>query len=444
MSKPDPSACASEDSVPTSTRMDLFRTWLGIGCLSFGGPAAQIALMHRVIVDQRRWLQEKQYLNALSFCMLLPGPEAMQLATFVGWRTHGVFGGLLAGLCFVLPGALLIFAIGSLYVLYGTHNITIDLFLGIKAAVLAIVLDALVKVWRRALLTWQHRLIAAISFVGLFFFALPFPLIILLAAAYGYWSAEVETTNGGDNTLQVALPDGHWTRLMRTIAVWLFIWWLPVLLLWVSVGEGVLLSLALFFSKLAVVSFGGAYAVLAYVAQDVVSQYQWLSATQMMDALGLAETTPGPLILVTQFVGILAGFGEGGIAYAVAAGVVALWVTFVPCFLWIFAGAPYMQWLVGRSRLRGALSGISAAVVGVILNLSLWFALHVVFSQIALKEIGLMQVWIPQWDSFNGVVVLLSCLAALLLLGLKWGVMSTLFACAILALLISRFDLSLV
>ena len=405
--------------------------------LSFGGPAAQIALMHKVIVEQRRWLKESQYLNALSFCMLLPGPEAMQLATYAGWRTHGVLGGLIAGLCFVLPGALIILLLAMTYVLYGTQSVTVILFMGIKAAVLVIVLDALIKVSKRALIKRHHKQTAVLSFIALFVFAVPFPLVVLLAGIYGWVKGQAASTHNAD----VTLPDGHLVSTLRTVGIWLLIWWLPIGLLWIVSDDQMLMSLALFFSKLAVVSFGGAYAVLAYMAQDVVTHYQWLSAPQMMDALGLAETTPGPLILVTQFVGFLAGFSHAGMAYAVLAACLTLWVTFVPCFLWIFAGAPYMQWLSGQPRLQGALSNITAAVVGVIANLSLWFALHVLFDQVSLMELGPAQIWSPQWASFNLPTVGFVALAAVLLFGLKQSVITTIVVCAAVVLLVSALGL---
>ena len=413
----------------------LCRVWFGIGCLSFGGPAAQIALMHRVIVDRCGWLSEKQYLSALSFCMLLPGPEAMQLATFSGWRSRGVVGGLIAGLCFVLPGALVVGLLAMLYALYGEQSITATLFLGIKAAVLVIVVNALINVSKKALTRVSSLVVAAVAFVAIFFFAVPFPLLVLLAGFVGF---SLKPMVADQEHSVVRLPAGHLTTMARTVALWLVIWWVPVLALWLLIGNDLLLSIALFFSKLAVVTFGGAYAVLAYMAQDVVLHYQWLSASQMMDALGLAETTPGPLILVTEFVAFLAGFSQGGAGLAVMAAMVTLWVTFAPCFLWIFAGAPYMDWLLAQPRLKGALETITAAVVGVILNLSVWFALHVVFDEVVLQRSGMLSLWVPSLDTINVSVLALGALAAVLLNGFKWNIVVVLALCAGAALLLTE------
>jgi chromate transporter len=283
------------------------RVWSRIGLLSFGGPAAQIALMHREIVDGKRWLSEQQYLNALSFCMLLPGPEAMQLATYAGWRLHGTPGGLVAGLLFVLPGAIVMFVLALIYALYGDLPLINALFLGVKAAVIIIVIEALLRVARRALKLPEHWWVAALAFVGIFFLALPFPLIIALAAVFGFLRAKRESADQAETRLKVS-PLGS----LVTVMIWLTIWALPMLALVVFDEQGLLLEIGVFFSKLAVVTFGGAYAVLAYLGQDVVVQFGWLSAGEMMDGLGLAETTPGPLILVNEFVGFIAAFREGG------------------------------------------------------------------------------------------------------------------------------------
>ena len=431
----------SSNGAVKCSRAELFKTWLHIGLLSFGGPAAQIALMHRVIVEQRGWLSEKQYLNDLSFCMLLPGPEAMQLASLSGWRTHGVFGGLLAGLCFVIPGALVVGLLAAMYALYGQQAFTDSLFLGVKAAVLVIVADALLKVSRRALADRLDYIIAGSAFVALFFFSIPFPLLVLLAGVLGFWRASRvrAISTATVSATPVSLASDHLRVTGRTVILWLGIWWLPVLALWLLDGEGLLLAVALFFSKLAVVSFGGAYAVLAYMAQDIVTDYRWLSATQMMDGLGLAEATPGPLILVTQFVGYLTGYEQGGLLLALAAAGVTLWVTFVPCFLWIFAGAPYMLWLGAQPGLTGALRSITAAVVGVILNLALWFALHVIFGEVIASQHGALTVWMPVWSTINLPVILLSGLSAVLLFWCKQHVIIVLLCSAMLAVFLSLF-----
>ena len=387
----------------------IFAVFLKIGLLSFGGPAAQIALMHRMLVDERDWLTEKQFLNALSFCMLLPGPEAMQLATYAGWRLQGVLGGLIAGLLFVLPGAAVIFALALLYVTYGDVPLVGTLFLGVQAVAVVIVIDALIKVSKRALHGVAHWVLAGLAFVAIFVFAVPFPVIVLAAGLYGAVVATTETTPA----LPVEVSARH---SLLTIVIGLAVWGLPVLAVDLAFGGTILTEIALFFSKLAVVTFGGAYAVLAYMAQDVVVQYGWLTPTEMMDGLGLAETTPGPLILVTQFVGTLAAFREGGYGLAIAGGVMTLWVTFVPCFLWIFVGAPYIDWISAQPLLNGALRAITAAVVGVILNLSLWFALHVLFGTVTKTEAGVMRIWVPDVATLNWQAIALMALSAVLLL----------------------------
>jgi len=400
---------------------EVLRVWLRVGLLSFGGPAAQIALMHREIVEERGWLTEKQYLNALSFCMLLPGPEAMQLATYSGWRTHGLLGGLAAGLLFVLPGAFVILALASIYAAFGDVSLVNALFLGVKAAVVVIVIEALLKVSRRALKGLHHWVIAGLAFVAIFFLALPFPLIIAVVGVYGFFS-------GGGHVEAATEPSRETSAggTLGTIAAWLCIWILPLLVIWALAPDSVLPDIGLFFSKLAVVTFGGAYAVLAYMAQDVVNNFGWLTAGEMMDGLGLAETTPGPLILVTEFVGFLAAFREGGWLWGIAGAAVTLWATFVPCFLWIFAGAPYIDRLSSSPRLTGALAAITAAVVGVILNLTIWFALHVMFTEVTLQYAGPVHLWTPTWETFDWRVLVLTAISAALLLWRHWGIAKTL------------------
>ena len=402
---------ASADAAPSWRA--LLQVFLNIGVLSFGGPAAQIALMHRKLVDETRWLSERTFTNALGFCMLLPGPEAMQLATYAGWRLKGVTGGLLAGLLFVLPGAAVIFALSAIYALYGQVSVLGQAFLGIKAAVLVIVFEALLKLSRRALTSPSQWAIAGLSFVVIFFLAVPFPLIVLLSAGYGAIAYPGATQGSGDVVVAVSPR-----RTVRTILVGLLVWFAPLVAVGTLSGVPILSEIGLFFSKLAVVTFGGAYAVLAYMAQDVVTQNGWLTAGEMMDGLGLAETTPGPLILVTQFVAFLAAFKEGGVALALAGGAVALWATFAPCFLWIFAGAPYIEWISAQPRLKGALTAIIAAVVGVVLNLSVWFALHVLFAEVTPSKHGPLALWVPDLSSLDWRVPVITLICGLLLL--RW------------------------
>lgn len=414
-----------KNDIPTLTQAT--RIWWRIGILSFGGPAAQISLMHKEVVDENKWLTEQEFLNALSFCMLLPGPEAMQLATYAGWRLHGVLGGLIAGLLFILPGAAIIMLLAGIYANYGGVPVVSALFYGVKAAVLVIVLEALLKVSRKALKEKAHWLISALAFVGLFFLSVPYPLIVLGAALYGFFAMTVISPV----TLQVSGTVSI-RGSFSTIMIWLVIWMLPLFLLSLLGAPEILVQVGQFFSTLAVVTFGGAYAVLAYMAQDVVTQFGWLTAEEMIDALGLAETTPGPLILVTQFVGFLAGFKEGGFWLAMSAAGVALWMTFAPCFLWIFTGAPYLEWISAQPRLKNALSAITAAVVGVILNLSIWFALHVLFADISRIDYGFAQLWLPALHSLEWLALGLFGLSAVLVFKLHWNILKVLPTVAIL------------
>ena len=425
----------SIETSPKPTFQETIAVWAKIGLLSFGGPAGQIALMHRVLVEERQWIAEDRYLHALNFCMLLPGPEAMQLATYVGWRLYGTLGGLAAGLLFVLPGALVVLALSIAYAYFGQVPIVEAAFLGIKAAVLVIVIEALLRVARRALRGPYDVVIAVLAFIAIFFFAAPFPLIIAAAALAGFALHPAPPAHQSALLPDAAVPP---SETLKTAALWLAIWIVPLLLAAATFGHAhVTTDIALFFSKLAVVTFGGAYSVLAYMAQQAVETYGWLSAGEMLDGLGLAETTPGPLILVTEFVGFLAGFRKGGepaLAFGLLDAAVTLWATFVPCFLWIFVGAPYVERLSANPRLAGALAGVTAAVVGVILNLSLWFALHVLFGSVTATWHGPVRLWTPELASLNVEALLLSALAALLLLGLHLGIASTLAITAAAAL----------
>lgn len=408
-------------SSPAPSLSEIARVWGWIGLISFGGPAGQIALMQREIVDRRGWLTERQYLDALSFCMMLPGPEAMQLATFAGWRTHGVAGGLVAGLLFVLPGAAVVLALAAAYAVLGDVPLVAALFTGVKAAVVVIVIDALIRLARRALKAPDRQAVAGLAFLGIFFLGVPFPAIVAAAALYGFATVRATAAPGGPP------PDpGAGRRTLRTVALWLAIWWAPLVALWAVAPGTILIEIGLFFARLAVVTFGGAYAVLAWMTQAVVQDQGWLTTGQMMDGLGLAETTPGPLILVTEFVGYMAGHGAGGWGLGLAAAALTLWMTFAPCFLWIFAGAPWIDRIAAQPRLNGALSAITAAVVGVILNLSLWFALHVFFATVETRAAGPVIVTLPDPATLDPAALALAMLAAALLLWRGWRLLPVL------------------
>ena len=399
---------------------EVVRVFGRIGILSFGGPAAQIALMHRELVEERDWLDEPDFLRALSLCMLLPGPEAMQLATYAGWRLRGVPGGLIAGGLFVLPGALLIAALVALYAAYGALPPVQAGFLGIKAAVIVIVVQALRGLARKALTTPTARIIAGLSFAAIFALNLPFPLIVAAAALWGWIGA-----GGKAPAATSAGPPAPGAHPLRTALPWLALWLGPLVALSLA-GPALLAQIGWFFAWLAVITFGGAYAVLAYMTQTVVETHGWITTAQMIDALGLAETTPGPLILVTQFVAMLTGQLQGGPALALAAGAVALWATFLPCFLWIFLAAPYLERLAARPRLSAALSGVTAAVAGVILNLSLWFALHVLFNRVAVFRAGPVTLPHPDLSTLDLAALGLVALAAILMIWARRGIGPTL------------------
>jgi chromate transporter len=401
LDKANPLKTASARTVPFG---EALRVWLKIGCIGFGGPAGQIALMHRIFVEEKKWIEEARYLHALNFCVLLPGPEAQKLATYVGWLLHGTRGGLAAGILFVLPGALVILGLSLLYALgRGIPAVDGALF-GIKAAVLVIVVEALIRIGRRSLKTGPLIGLAGAAFVGIFFLDLPFPLIVVGAAIIGFLVARSSPgllgLKAGAYGHAEPAP-GRWRQAATATVIGLVLWWAPVALAVVLLGPGhVLVDIGLFFSKLAVVSFGGAYALLAYMAQQAVESYHWMTAPEMVDGLGLAETTPGPLILVTQFVGFLAAYRDAAPFSPVAAGIVGsamtTWVTFVPPMLLIFAGAPFIEQLRSNQRLSGALAAITAAVVGVILNLTVWFALHVLFGDVEEVRAGPLR-----WYAFD-------------------------------------------
>lgn len=424
------------DVLTRPTFTELIRVFARIGCLSFGGPAGQIALMHRTLVDELRWVDEQDYLHALNFCHLLPGPEAQQLATYIGWKLHGLRGGLVAGMLFVIPGALVILGLSALYMAAANLSWFAAIFAGVKAAVLAIIVQAVLRIGGRALQTPFKKGLAVASFAALFLLDLPFPAVVLgagligfLAAAYRPEWMAIKPTEG------IILPPrpSLWPTV-GSIAVWLFIWAAPLALVFATLGDQhVLWKIGVFFSQLAVVTFGGAYAVLAYMAQQAVDGFGWLSAGEMADGLGLAETTPGPLIMVTQFVGYIAAFRDPApftpVTAALLGAGLTTWVTFAPCFLWIFAFAPWIERLRHARRLQGALAAITAAVVGVIANLGLWFALHVLFTRTAASG------W-PDFASVDGRTGLIAVLAAVLLFGLKRSIFEVLATAAVAGLVL--------
>jgi chromate transporter len=433
--------------------------WAKIAALSFGGPAGQIAVMHRILVEQKKWIGETRFLHALNYCMLLPGPEAQQLAVYIGWLLHKTKGGLVAGTLFVLPGFVCIMILSWIYAAFGNVGLVQALFFGLKAAVLAIVLEAVVRIGRRSLKNNVMIGIAAFAFIAIFFYSVPFPIIVLGAGLLGYLGGRAGhpafQTGGGHGKVgdtQVADADSALGESMpaharptvgwslKIAAVFLVLWLGPVLALVLTLGPGNVFShIAVFFSKMAVVTFGGAYAVLAYVAQEAVETYGWLKPGEMLDGLGMAETTPGPLIMVLQFVGFMGAFRDPGTLHPMVAGtlggMLATWVTFTPCFLWIFLGAPYIETIRGNKALSAALATITAAVVGVVLNLAVWFALHVLFAEVdEVRWLG-MKIEVPVPGSANIPSLILTLGAILAVFRFKIGMIPVLLACSALGIL---------
>ena len=435
------------------TLRDALKVWLRVAMLSFGGPAGQIAVMHRIVVEEQRWISERRFLHALNYCMLLPGPEAQQLATYIGWLMHRTLGGLMAGGLFVVPGIIAIMGLSYVYAVFGNMPLVVALFFGLKAAVLAIVLEAVFRIGKRALKNNVLRALAAAAFVGIFFFDIPFPVIILGAGLIGLAGAasgaevfkvDAGHRSGGGNQAAAAdsvlgdEPPAHarpnLARALSVAALWLTLWLVPVIALTATLGaDNVFSQIAVFFSKMAVVTFGGAYAVLAYVAQQAVEHYGWLKPGEMLDGLGMAETTPGPLIMVLQFVGFMAAFRDAGALPPLLAGtlggLLATWVTFTPCFLWIFLGAPFIERVRDNKTLNGALSAITAAVVGVILNLAIWFALHAVFRQLTPVRAYGLNFDLPVLSSVDPWALALALAAIVAILRFKVGMIPALIAC---------------
>jgi chromate transporter len=431
---------------------EAFRTWCHVALLSFGGPAGQIAVMHRILVERKKWISEERFLHALNYCMLLPGPEAQQLATYVGWLLHGLRGGLAAGLLFITPGVVSILLLSIAYVTWADTPFIPALFFGLKAAVTAIVVEAVLRIGRRSLKNRLLQLLAAASFTAIFLFDVPFPWIIACAALVGFVGGRIRPelfVAAGHKGAGHAVDDGGLRpadrrvidarpalgRSLATAGVWLVIWFGPVLALRAIVGPGhVFVDEAWFFSQTAVVTFGGAYSVLSYIAQRAVETFHWLSAREMLDGLGMAETTPGPLIMVVQFVGFLGAYRSPGSLDPLVAGIigslVTTWVTFAPCFLWIFLGAPYIEYLRRIQGLSHALSGITAAVVGVVLNLAVWFALHVVFAEVAERRVGPLRWYVPDWSTLDVPAAVIALAAGIAILRFKRSMFEVLAAAA--------------
>jgi chromate transporter len=448
---PEESLVTTSKSPQAVTLAEALPVWVRVAALSFGGPAGQIAVMHRILVEEKRWISENRFLHALNFCTLLPGPEAQQLATYVGWLMHGTRGGLVAGGLFVVPGIAAIMALSWIYALYGKVGFVAGLFFGLKAAVLAIVLQAVIRIGKRALKGPAMVGLAAAAFVAIFFLDVPFPLIVLTAGVIGYLGGRAGLPQfragghgGGGKVVEgpFLLDDNELPqeraaagRTVRVLLTWGALWLVPVAAILVAAGpDDVFSHIAVFFSKMAMVTFGGAYAVLAYVAQQAVEHYAWLKPGEMLDGLGMAETTPGPLIMVTQFVGFMAAFRAPGLLPPLLAGtlggLLTTWVTFVPCFLWIFVGAPYVERLRGNRALAGALSAITAAVVGVILNLAVWFALHTIFAETRSYTAGTIRLDVPVLASLNPWALALAAVAILAVFHFKVGMVQALAACA--------------
>jgi chromate transporter len=428
--------------------------WMRVAALSFGGPAGQIAVMHRIIVEEKRWISEARFLHALNYCMLLPGPEAHQLAVYIGWLMHRIRGGIVAGTLFILPGLVALGVLSWIYAIYGQVGIVQALFFGMKAAVLAIVVEAVIRVSKRALKSRAQVAIAALAFIGIFFFAVPFPVLIVAAGITGFFARtrlglnETKTMTGDgiiDDAFARSIPRHvrpSFARFARIAVIGAMLWLGPLAGLWLVMGpDNVFTAIDVFNSKMAVVTFGGAYAVLAYMAQQAVEHYHWLKPDEMLVGLGFAETTPGPLISVVQFVGFMAAFRAPGALPPVIAGtiggLIAMWATFVPSFLWIFLGAPYVESLIGNKALSAMMSAITAAVVGVILNLAVWFALHTLFGQVeSIAYYGLM-LQVPVLATVNWAAVFLSLVAMVSIFRFRWGMIPTLALCCGLGLMLS-------
>lgn len=432
----------------TITFREALRVWVRVAIFSFGGPAGQIAVMHRILVEEKKWVSESRFLHALNYAMLLPGPEAQQLATYLGWLLHRTAGGLVAGTLFILPGFLSIMVLSILYAVYQDTNFVQALFYGLKPAVMAVVVEAVIRIGRRALKNRVMVAIAAVAFIAIFFFNVPFPFLIVVAGLVGYvggryWEAQFTVIKGHQVEETAVITDdiiAHTQptrrRTFTVLLVCLILWFTPLLLIWAFYGDkSTFLQIGLFFSRAAVVTFGGAYAVLAYIAQEAVVTYGWLQPGEMLDGLGMAETTPGPLIQVVQFVGFMGAYRHPGNLSPLVAGIIGgtltAWVTFVPCFLWIFLGAPYIEQLRGKTLLTTALSAITAAVVGVILNLAVWFSFNVVFGTVNEVWLGPVRLLVPVWSTIDWASLLIAIAAFIAIFHFKVSMIKTLAGAAV-------------
>ena len=420
------------------------KVWVRVAIYSFGGPAGQIAVMHKILVEEKKWISENRFLHAMNYCMLLPGPEAQQLATYIGWLLHRTKGGLVAGGLFILPGFISILILSILYAAYRDVGIVEAIFFGIKPAVLAIVIGAVVKIGKRALKNGVMVFIAVLAFIAIFFFEIDFPFIVIAAGLTGFiggriWEEKFLVITGpkeksdGENALidsRIISVKPSLSKAIKTVLVFLGLWAIPLIVIAATIGiENIFFSEGLFFSKTAVVTFGGAYAVLAYITQKAVEDYGWLQSGEMLDGLGMAETTPGPLIQVVQFVGFMGAYRMSGTMDPLVAGILAsllvTWVTFIPCFLFIFTGAPYIEYLRGNKNLTTALSGITAAVVGVILNLGVWFTVHTLFGQVNESNTMGIRLLLPDRDTLDLAALIIGLIAALVYFVLKWDMLKT-------------------
>lgn len=437
------------DDIRNVSLRESFWTWCRVAALSFGGPAGQIAVMHRIIVEEKKWIREERFLHALNYCMLLPGPEAQQLATYIGWLMHRTIGGLMAGILFVLPGFISILALSILYTSFEDSSIVQAFLFGLKPAVMAVVIQAVLRIGKRVLKNGTMASLAAASFVAIFFFDIPFPILIISAGLLGLFGSQIapdrfdvlkghgplsnsfEQSASPDHMLKDANSRPSFLRSIKISAICLTLWFGPLVAVWMLFGiNSVYFQEGVFFSQAAVVTFGGAYSVLTYIAQQAVEKYNWLRPGEMLDGLGMAETTPGPLIMVVQFVGFLGAYRNpepfSPLVGGILGSILTTWFTFVPCFFWVFLGAPYIERLRGNKRLNSALSSITAAVVGVVLNLSIWFSLHTLFGKVTIMTVFGLRLQIPELRTVDIQACAIAILACLLTFQWKQGLLVTL------------------